>query len=265
MLELFFQALINTVKPTVPGSKGPQGSMRRKRSDPSALEQARNSTPDEPTPEDPLLGVQAPAGKGRCWCCWEVADTPQNPLIRVCKGCKDLDLQWIHQVCVDSYLSALPVSVAVLQAGQMVQLPREEGEREHESGGANAVAGPEFTVRNKGFRCTRCDDLYNVLECPVPRIQVILNDKNLRASVLVMVVCMAVITACSISIIRESWGTGKMMLDVQCCHEIVKIRISMVSFSAFILLLSYWFGFETMTMIWTFSGGRATRKVLSVS
>jgi hypothetical protein len=71
--------------------------------------------------------------KGRCWCCWETDETSNNPLIRVCKGCKDLDLQWIHQDCIDRYISMLPIPSARLQVGS-----------------------------DQEFSCTRCKDSYNV-------------------------------------------------------------------------------------------------------
>ncbi|KAJ3042082.1 hypothetical protein HDV00_008164 [Rhizophlyctis rosea] len=61
----------------------------------------------------PLLTTYGPSQpvrqpKGRCWCCWEETDTSRNPLIRVCLGCKDPDLQFIHQECIDKYVSNLP-------------------------------------------------------------------------------------------------------------------------------------------------------------
>ncbi|KAJ3185860.1 hypothetical protein HDU85_001229 [Gaertneriomyces sp. JEL0708] len=46
--------------------------------------------------------------KGRCWCCWEETESRSNPLIRVCWGCKDPDLQFVHQECIDKYITALP-------------------------------------------------------------------------------------------------------------------------------------------------------------
>ncbi|KAJ3241789.1 hypothetical protein HDU81_010433 [Chytriomyces hyalinus] len=263
-------------------------SIRRKKSDPSVLEQAcssQHSTQDLADNTECLLSPLPPPGKGRCWCCWEVTETADNPLIRVCRGCKDLDLQWIHQVCVDSYLTALPPSHGT--HGQQPVLPDPHREQQQPLLGAQpansngipndrAVGDDEADdqrnhhvdvglLKSKAFKCTRCGDPYKVVEDPIPRIQVIAGDKNLRASVLVMVVCMAVITACSVSIIQESWGSDKMMIDFQCCREVVNIRVSMVAFSGFILCLSYWFGFETMMMIWAFSGGRATRRVLGLS
>lgn len=49
--------------------------------------------------------------KSRCWCCWETHETKENQLIRVCEGCKDPDLQWIHQECIDKFISVIPTPV----------------------------------------------------------------------------------------------------------------------------------------------------------
>lgn len=60
--------------------------------------------PPGQTESTPLL--QEPAKP--CWACWESAETYYNPLVRVCRGCKDPELQLIHQRCIDKYINALP-------------------------------------------------------------------------------------------------------------------------------------------------------------
>ncbi|KAI8829937.1 hypothetical protein BJ741DRAFT_621193 [Chytriomyces cf. hyalinus JEL632] len=70
-------------------------------------------------------------GKGKCWCCWEREEGADDRLIRACGGCKDPDLQWIHEKCMAAYLDALPAS------------------------GRNS---------STQLRCTRCCDAYNVIE-----------------------------------------------------------------------------------------------------
>ncbi|KXS15974.1 hypothetical protein M427DRAFT_56270 [Gonapodya prolifera JEL478] len=48
-------------------------------------------------------------GSQKCWICWETLVTSATgPLIRACRGCKDPDLQWSHQTCIDKYVSNLP-------------------------------------------------------------------------------------------------------------------------------------------------------------
>lgn len=45
--------------------------------------------------------------KSRCWCCWDSSDKTSDRLVKVCGGCKDPDLQWIHQTCIDRFISML--------------------------------------------------------------------------------------------------------------------------------------------------------------
>lgn len=41
----------------------------------------------------------------RCWCCWEPElNHSLNPLIRVCLGCKDPQLQFVHQHCIKRFI-----------------------------------------------------------------------------------------------------------------------------------------------------------------
>ena len=44
-----------------------------------------------------------------CWCCWSSEDSFENPLIRACYGCKDIELQYIHKTCLETYLNNLPI------------------------------------------------------------------------------------------------------------------------------------------------------------
>ncbi|KAJ3307768.1 hypothetical protein HDU76_004384 [Blyttiomyces sp. JEL0837] len=66
--------------------------------------------PEEPTTTDQTNNNQQET-KGRCWCCWESDETPDNPLIRACLGCKDHDLQYCHQNCIDLHINNLPEPV----------------------------------------------------------------------------------------------------------------------------------------------------------
>ncbi|KAI9106296.1 hypothetical protein DFS34DRAFT_589540 [Phlyctochytrium arcticum] len=59
--------------------------------------------------EPPSASYGSLVEKGRCWACWEVTETLQDPLIRVCHGCLDKDLQYIHQECINRYVSTLNV------------------------------------------------------------------------------------------------------------------------------------------------------------
>ncbi|ORY37799.1 hypothetical protein BCR33DRAFT_721290 [Rhizoclosmatium globosum] len=170
--------------------------------------------------------------KGRCWCCWETTDTPSNTLIRVCLGCKDPDLQWIHQTCVDSFITALPDAI---------------------DPSTNAV------MEKRVFKCTRCAEIYNVKETETSRVYVIATDKNLRGVFLIMTLCMSIINYCSISILVENWGTGRIVID----GGFVKVNSSL--FCGIVLGISWWFALETMWLLWHHAGGRMIRKVEAVA
>ncbi|TPX73138.1 hypothetical protein CcCBS67573_g05592 [Chytriomyces confervae] len=93
-------------------------------------------------------------GKGQCWCCWESDETDSNPLIRVCRGCKDVDLQWVHQKCVNSFVSMLP----------------------------KPILDQNGVISN--WRCSRCNDLYNVIEVPMTAWGIICADMILFGAVM---------------------------------------------------------------------------------
>jgi hypothetical protein len=99
--------------------------------------------------------------KGHCWACWESEETLGNPLIRTCRGCKDIDLKWIHQDCMDNYISLLPQKV------------EEE---------------------NTSLRCTRCSDPYQFDSIRINPFKVLLTEHMVLASMLFMTFCMIVIT-----------------------------------------------------------------------
>ncbi|KAJ3243391.1 Sperm associated antigen 1 [Chytriomyces hyalinus] len=102
-------------------------------------------------------------GKGQCWCCWESDETDSNPLIRVCHGCKDVDLQWVHQKCVNSFVSMLPK-------------PRLD---------QNGVIS--------NWRCSRCNDLYNVIEVPMTAWGIIYADMILFGAVMFFILFFAIL------------------------------------------------------------------------
>ncbi|KAI3635499.1 hypothetical protein MIR68_006137 [Amoeboaphelidium protococcarum] len=56
--------------------------------------------------------------RSRCWACWESDNGPdcRDPLVKVCTGCKDPDLQYIHQNCIDLYVTNI-IKDSAAQAG----------------------------------------------------------------------------------------------------------------------------------------------------
>ncbi|ORY37084.1 hypothetical protein BCR33DRAFT_721716 [Rhizoclosmatium globosum] len=151
--------------------------------------------------------------KGKCWCCWETAETPHDPLIRVCRGCKDPDLQYIHQTCINKYLSKLPVT-----STPAFTPPRQQQRR-------NLVMRllmdppdaqmPPIAKPTDMFRCTRCRDLYKVTETPVPLITCVWKDAYLRGAVLVLVGSTTfVLLAVVYCLYQERWVAGrKLVID----------------------------------------------------
>jgi hypothetical protein len=78
-----------------------------------------------------------------CWCCWETTNTSSDPLIRVCRGCRDPDLQFIHQSCINKFLTALPAPTSQQPDLETGEIPLQK------------------------FRCTRCNDDYVVVQTPI--------------------------------------------------------------------------------------------------
>jgi hypothetical protein len=114
-------------------------------------------------------------GKGRCWCCWETDETTSNPLVRVCKGCKDVDLQWIHQDCIDRYISLLPPPRSGLLIGS-----------------------------DQDFACTRCNDPYNVESRSTHPLIALKSEPFLFPAMIVITICMIVLTVSCVSLIIDN-------------------------------------------------------------
>ncbi|KAJ1562309.1 hypothetical protein HK405_013602 [Cladochytrium tenue] len=90
-----------------------------------------SASPSLPSARAATRPLPPPPPLPRCWCCWEPAATavassgelgdllvypPDAMAVRACAGCKDPDLQLVHQACIDSYVNALnpppPLSAA---------------------------------------------------------------------------------------------------------------------------------------------------------
>ncbi|KAJ3099327.1 hypothetical protein HDU96_010737 [Phlyctochytrium bullatum] len=189
---------------------------------------ARSMHPDGQAPDsDQTPPAAAPEReKGQCWCCWEASETATNPLIRVCLGCKDRDLQYIHQECVDRWVTALPA-------------PR--------------TPPPHF------HNCSRCGDPYEVETTPVPRIYVLLTDPFLRFAMVLMLTCIAILTVCCVALIAQHWGTGLNIVDFG-----PWFRIRMTTFAACMLVFCHSINFTTCWMVWEHCGGEVQKHVIGV-
>ncbi|KAJ3101219.1 hypothetical protein HDU97_001570 [Phlyctochytrium planicorne] len=164
--------------------------------------------------------------KGQCWCCWEDEETPENQRIRACLGCKDPDLQYIHQECIDRWVTALPQ-------------PRTPPPHIH--------------------RCTRCGDVYEVEMTPIPRYKVLLTDPFLRFAMFLMLGCIAILTVCCGALIVQHWGTGLNIIDLG-----PWFRIRMTTFAAFMLAFCHGINFATCMMVWEHCGGESQKHVVGI-
>ncbi|KAJ3141955.1 hypothetical protein HK101_003353 [Irineochytrium annulatum] len=190
-------------------------------SEPPATHTIHISPP--PTTSSPA----APAStKGQCWCCWESTDTPANPLIRACLGCKDPDLQYIHQECIDRWVTALP---------------------------------PPRTPPPHVHACSRCGDPYRVVVTPIPRVQVLLADPFLRLAMLLMVGCIGVLTLCCVALIVQHWGTGLNIIDLGGW-----IQVRMTVFAGVMLVFCHAINAATCWMVWEHCGGEVGKHVVGV-
>jgi hypothetical protein len=126
--------------------------------------------------------------KGRCWCCWETSDFPSDPLIRVCTGCKDIDLQYIHQSCINNYLTTVS------------------------------------SIEKISLACARCKTPYNVQEIPIHFLKTLFNERLLCGSVSVMTLSMLVVNICIILILNESYDTQQHIFENG--PELLKIKKS---------------------------------------
>ncbi|KAJ1569396.1 hypothetical protein HK405_005547 [Cladochytrium tenue] len=83
-----------------------------------------------PPPPPAHAATPPPPPLPRCWCCWEPATAASelgdllaypadttNIAVRACVGCKDPDLQLVHQACIDAYVNALDPPSLLTTAG----------------------------------------------------------------------------------------------------------------------------------------------------
>lgn len=125
-----------------------------------------------------LLPTQ-PSPEKTCWACWDSTDSYLNPLIRVCRGCKDPDLQYIHSKCIDSFVNCLP-------------LPRRPR--------SPRIGGGEEDEDEVLYDCARCRDPYNVEEIDISPLYVMWDIWWLRlllilhSTIVLSVICLSIIS-----------------------------------------------------------------------
>jgi hypothetical protein len=167
-----------------------------------------------------------------CWACWETRESPENRLIRACHGCKDKDLQYIHESCINTYIKNIVNSknprgyaeepVPFVAEDTINALLKQHQEKINAAWqrctGVNCSEWLEKIQILKPFRvvdgnvslnfmdikCTRCLDEYDIVAQKVSAPFVLMHDKVLRALVFLMTLSMMVLTWACVEIILRS-------------------------------------------------------------
>ncbi|KAI9203189.1 uncharacterized protein BJ171DRAFT_511092 [Polychytrium aggregatum] len=200
----------------------------------------------------------------RCWCCWEYHNTPGDPLIRVCLGCRDRDLQYIHQLCINKYLSALPPP----RGRTFRALPIPESEQEFVASLVRrdkwyhrltpSFLLPRFEYVIEGHQCTRCKYPYKVYARRLSPLRGLLGDPYLLAAIVVMTICVGTLTASCVFLIIEFWSDDIIFLNLGF------IKIGVVAFAAFMLLFCHSINMATWTMIFEYCGEQWDKYVCGI-
>ena len=109
-----------------------------------------------------------------CWACWEPTHSFWKPLVRVCLGCLDPELQYIHQACIDKFINALPPQRLAL----------------------DPLADPPVL-----FYCTRCKHPYHVTTKTLHPLLVVWRDRPARYLVLALTLAEVVLLACGVALL----------------------------------------------------------------
>jgi len=190
--------------------------------------------------------------KGRCWACWEEAETAKDPLIRVCRGCKDPDLQYIHQSCINKYISSLPIShspdpeqptspTLIRQAANEIHLLLNNPTR-------------NVTVEKSLYSCTRCKDPYRVQVQPISCFVTFWKDTYLRTAMIFMTLCIGILTAACGILLSQNAGKN---LYLQWWF----IKVSVFHFAIFMLIFCHSLNLVTWNMVLSYSSGRSYKHV----
>lgn len=180
----------------------------------------------------------------KCWCCWETG--LQSELIRVCRGCKDPDLQYIHQECMDRYITNLPT-------------PRQRTQR-HQDADTEDETLPLIANEQDGsdhqFFCTRCKDPYKIQSIPVSPLVILFQEKVLFPSMILITLCILVLTASCLGLIIDHFSTGTVVYF---------LRIPVWVLASLMLIMSHAVNGFTWIMVLRSCSSRFVRHVLPVS
>ncbi|KAJ3275571.1 hypothetical protein HDV01_007574 [Terramyces sp. JEL0728] len=139
----------------------------------------------------------------KCWACWETFSSASNPLIRVCQGCKDPELQYIHQECIDSYISSLPQP-------RRPRSPRPRGRDQQSVSEFLAEEQPPVVL----YDCTRCRDPYTVEERPISPFIIMWQDVWLRFLAVILTIVSIVMIGSAAIIIVFGWDDNEVLAEI---------------------------------------------------
>ncbi|KAI8922866.1 hypothetical protein BC831DRAFT_474012 [Entophlyctis helioformis] len=236
-------------------------------------------------------------GKGCCWACWETSDTDSDPLIRVCQGCKDRDLQWIHQTCIDRYITSLPTRPPVITfvplplhalisflttsatafmvlvqsayRSQPAQFDIESGaplvRHDSQPSGRSSMTVPRprrpAPTRKPVFACTRCSDAYNVVETPIHPLITLYHDTFLAIAMAIMTSCILVLSYCCIVLLQAHWGTDHAVFDFGDGGPRLRVTV----FAGWVLAVCHTVHAITWRFVWLTCSGRSTKHVVAIA
>lgn len=155
----------------------------------------------------------------KCWCCWETSNTAPNSLIRACLKCKDADLQYVHQECMDKYLRLFVTAKYRIKSSirkQEFQIildhyinyrtfieinAANEGSEIPFTRNNCSFNENEYILKNREFRCTRCLDEYLIIIKEVDPKMVLKSDKILSSLTIILTGCILILTVSCFNII----------------------------------------------------------------
>ena len=186
------------------------------------------------------------ANRIKCWACWEPqTNHRKNPLIRVCRGCKDPELQYIHQECINSYISSLPLP-------RRPRSPRTTGTSQQ-----LPTTAQQFLNENSDtedlvyYYCTRCRDPYVVTEVEISPFYVIWDDLWLRFIAIILGIGFLLITITLITVaINVSQGGDVVII------EIAGFPITALMITFLLTIFGMGAGGSLLAAMWISSSGR---------
>ncbi|KAJ3004315.1 hypothetical protein HKX48_001318 [Thoreauomyces humboldtii] len=192
-----------------------------------------------------------PSPRGHCWCCWETTETSRSgPLIRACVHCRDKDLQYVHQTCIDSYINALPAPIPTTVVPSSPLDDEESAQR------------PLLSAPDSRYMCTRCTDPYNVVQQPIHPLRVLVKDPLLVAALFLMTPCVLTVLASCVMLLMDA--ANGLPTDRLIHWPRLHLTISSVDFSLAILAFCVAIYALTWKIVLDACRGKSVKRVVGV-